>query len=295
MRKVPLKDEKGKIYFLDTMKRLTSLLFLSMTFITELFSASSSKIPDLKVKDSCVYNFNSKGTKKLILECLSVTYSDSNKVSCTKTCMIKVSAIGRNINIGSTSDTKHSGLKVEGGDIKWIQNNINDGESTTVKIILKLNQISDQSFEIKYDGIPICMLGEKYNGNEYIEKMDARLLAEEKVRLEEVKKQQEEDARIAMIVDSLKKRKELADEKAREERSKYLKKKFGKYAWQIEFGQVNIGMTKEMCIEALGHPSDINRTTTAYGTHEQWVYESKYGYKTKYVYFENGKITAIQD
>lgn len=49
-------------------------------------------------------------------------------------------------------------------------------------------------------------------------------------------------------------------------------------------------MTKEMCRESWGEPEDINKTTSSYGTHEQWVY----GYGS-YLYFENGKLTTIQN
>ena len=52
----------------------------------------------------------------------------------------------------------------------------------------------------------------------------------------------------------------------------------------------SIGMTKNDVIEIWGHPTDINRTETAYGISEQWVY---YGHR--YVYLENGFVTAIQD
>jgi hypothetical protein len=39
-----------------------------------------------------------------------------------------------------------------------------------------------------------------------------------------------------------------------------------------------------------GKPEDINKTTTAFGVSEQWVY-SDY----KYIYLENGIVTAIQE
>ena len=58
----------------------------------------------------------------------------------------------------------------------------------------------------------------------------------------------------------------------------------------ISEGKVRIGMTKEMCRESWGEPEDINKTTGSYGTHEQWVY----GYGS-YLYFENGKLTTIQN
>lgn len=55
-------------------------------------------------------------------------------------------------------------------------------------------------------------------------------------------------------------------------------------------GKVRIGFTAEMCRNAWGRPSDINRTTTAYGVHEQWVYDSG-----NYLYFEDGILTTIQN
>ncbi|MBM7111517.1 hypothetical protein SAM19_04937 [Brevibacillus laterosporus] len=52
-----------------------------------------------------------------------------------------------------------------------------------------------------------------------------------------------------------------------------------------------IGMTKEEVLNsAWGKPNSINKTTTANGEHEQWVYSIK-----KYVYFDNGYVTAIQE
>jgi hypothetical protein len=52
-----------------------------------------------------------------------------------------------------------------------------------------------------------------------------------------------------------------------------------------------IGMTRsELENSRWGKPTDINKTTTALGTSEQWVY-SDY----RYVYLENGIVTAIQE
>lgn len=52
-----------------------------------------------------------------------------------------------------------------------------------------------------------------------------------------------------------------------------------------------IGMTEsEVSASSWGRPMDINRTTTKYGTDEQWVYASN-----KYIYLENGVVTAIQE
>lgn len=56
----------------------------------------------------------------------------------------------------------------------------------------------------------------------------------------------------------------------------------------------DIGMTAaQVRASTWGEPSDINRTTTRYGVSEQWVYRS--GSETKYIYFDNGVVTAIQE
>lgn len=60
--------------------------------------------------------------------------------------------------------------------------------------------------------------------------------------------------------------------------------------WQlIQQSRVVRGMSKEACLLSWGKPNDVNKTTGSYGVHEQWVY---YG---NYLYFENGKLTTIQD
>jgi hypothetical protein len=52
-----------------------------------------------------------------------------------------------------------------------------------------------------------------------------------------------------------------------------------------------IGMTKEKVEKSRwGKPSKINKTTTKYGVQEQWVYSGG-----RYVYFEDGVVTAIQE
>ncbi|HHW37446.1 MAG TPA: hypothetical protein GXX18_09450 [Bacillales bacterium] len=54
---------------------------------------------------------------------------------------------------------------------------------------------------------------------------------------------------------------------------------------------VKIGMTKEEVLNSSwGKPQDINRTTTQFGTSEQWVYP---GYR--FIYFDDDIVTAIQD
>ena len=91
------------------------------------------------------------------------------------------------------------------------------------------------------------------------------------------------------------KEKEEKEEKIREEEDRqhrsYLVNKYGKKNAEIILnGEVRIGFTKEMCREAWGEPSDINRTITRNRITEQWVY----GYKN-YLYFEGNRLAAIQN
>ena len=53
----------------------------------------------------------------------------------------------------------------------------------------------------------------------------------------------------------------------------------------------SIGMTAtEVEESSWGKPEDINKTTTIYGVSEQWCY-----YGNKYIYFDNGIVTVIQE
>lgn len=53
---------------------------------------------------------------------------------------------------------------------------------------------------------------------------------------------------------------------------------------------VHIGMSKDDVLASMwGKPRKINRTTTARGTREQWVYDGGY------LYFEGDTLTTIQN
>lgn len=56
---------------------------------------------------------------------------------------------------------------------------------------------------------------------------------------------------------------------------------------------LKIGMSAEDAQKVWGRPVRINRSTTAAGTREQWVYG--YGHKHEYLYFQNGVLVTIQD
>jgi hypothetical protein len=56
-------------------------------------------------------------------------------------------------------------------------------------------------------------------------------------------------------------------------------------------GGVKLGMTAaQVRASNWGAPVSVNRTTGAFGVHEQWVYEND-----NYLYFENGVLTTIQN
>ena len=83
--------------------------------------------------------------------------------------------------------------------------------------------------------------------------------------------------------ESIKRAKQIARE---QEMCKIYGKSVGKV---IARGSVKIGFTTEQCIDAWGDPESINTTTTRYGVEEQWVYGNQF------LYFKNGKLSAIQD
>lgn len=59
----------------------------------------------------------------------------------------------------------------------------------------------------------------------------------------------------------------------------------------VEPQEPEIGMTvEEVKNSTWGKPTKINKTTTKYGVHEQWVYSSG-----KYIYFDDGVVTSIQE
>ncbi len=65
---------------------------------------------------------------------------------------------------------------------------------------------------------------------------------------------------------------------------------YGKeYADLIIQSIVRIGMPAEVARCAWGYPKDINTTKGTFGVHEQWNYGNG-----AYLYFENGKLTTIQ-
>lgn len=74
------------------------------------------------------------------------------------------------------------------------------------------------------------------------------------------------------------------------EYKKLCTRKFGTYFGNMVYNkEVKIGMTKEMVKWSWGDPLDINKTITEYSVTEQWIYSN-----SQYIYFDNGKLTAIQ-
>ena len=56
---------------------------------------------------------------------------------------------------------------------------------------------------------------------------------------------------------------------------------------------LKIGMSPDEAQKVWGRPDRINRSTTAAGTREQWVYGTVH--KREYLYFQNGVLVTIQD
>jgi len=89
------------------------------------------------------------------------------------------------------------------------------------------------------------------------------------------------------------KQKEEARKQRREERKKEQEEQIKKEREEKNKPKIKpfIGMTDYEALESSwGKPKKVNKTTNVYGVREQWVYE---GYR--YLYFENGYLTTIQE
>lgn len=114
-----------------------------------------------------------------------------------------------------------------------------------------------------------------------------KIMKEDQEKVEYQQKIQESIAADKAKAEAEKKAKEDANKKIIEE----AEKKYGKEkANKLLDGIIWIGCTKEMVILSWGKPEDINTTVTSYGKREQWVYGLG-----SYVYFKDGKVTAIQN
>ena len=89
------------------------------------------------------------------------------------------------------------------------------------------------------------------------------------------------------------KRKELLKQKPNLPKLEKIQAKHGCSLEEAELifnHRVRIGWSETWCLAALGKPTRINRTTTAFGYSEQWCYNGG-----NYLYFTNGVLTTVQN
>ncbi|MBP7808840.1 MAG: hypothetical protein KA163_06080 [Bacteroidia bacterium] len=193
------------------------------------------------------------------------------------------------INTGKTVSCKN-GSEWNCIDITTIETKSN---TYVIPVFILKDSLSNEiavGIEYKYEGINASMEEDFRN--------KATLLAK-KQRLEEETKRKEEELKKQIAEENKLKEQDIIQSKnntasnaavKKEKRESLIKKYGAKNGSLIADGQVVIGMTKQMCIDAWGKPKEINRTTGAYGIHEQWVYNLK-----SYLYFENDILTTIQN
>lgn len=127
--------------------------------------------------------------------------------------------------------------------------------------------------------VPYDQYNTLLNQNEH----DSVLYAE-KVKLIAEQQQKEYKAK-------LQKEKEIQAAEQKAKRAIEIIRKYGKYYGNLILaGKVQLGMTKQMCIEVWEEPIDVNTTITPGNVNEQWVYSLDC-----YLYFDNGILTAIQN
>lgn len=86
--------------------------------------------------------------------------------------------------------------------------------------------------------------------------------------------------------------KKLAQQKesnAKQQRDEIIQK-YRSQSQDIFNHKVKLGWTQEMCAYSWGNPSQVHKTTSVNIMREQWVYGT-----TKYLYFDNGILTTIQE
>lgn len=109
---------------------------------------------------------------------------------------------------------------------------------------------------------------------------DARLVA-----LKELKRRENRSRREAALADELE-----AELQAKRKRQARIRATYGEdIGDRILRRRIWLGMTTDMALESRGQPVDTNRTVTAHGVHEQWVY------RDLYLYFDDGVLTSWQD
>lgn len=112
----------------------------------------------------------------------------------------------------------------------------------------------------------------------------------DEVRAEITKHPSCEDATVALRVaqtayDDMSLRRDIEIQATRDQRAR-------EQARRNALPGARIGITTKQVLQhtSWGEPKNINRTTTKNGEHEQWVYENG-----NYLYFTNGRLTAIQN
>ena len=68
----------------------------------------------------------------------------------------------------------------------------------------------------------------------------------------------------------------------------------GQVSQAIALRRVIIGMTAEEVVRSWGRPNKVNRSISAAGTNEQWIYERGDVARHQYLYIENGILRSIQ-
>lgn len=176
--------------------------------------------------------------------------------------------------------------------------NLNDEDLTTYAICLVQNDLPDQLDELytSYN---------KQDDSTYLSlKLIANTLKNSSATYEDYRKAKEEVSKLSasseegkIRIDNLMSKvyspmQKVEQAKLQEEKAKFekeLQESRNKFA--EKYYNPEIGMTAEKVEKSRwGKPEKINKTTTEYGVHEQWVYLGD-----RYLYLEDGIVTAIQE
>ena len=240
---------------------MKKIILLILVFISiSVYSQETSLVNDLSKKIDSLNSLIAKNNQQI----KNLQSHNEGFVKEIKTIQIKIDSL----TIKNESKFLYSkGHAIFYKDIDLSERILNIDKDEKVAI---LDYLGNNKYKILYNGLTGYVL--KY-GFITEEEQLKKGQAQEQLKRDQAKEQQLQD-------------------QAKIKRERDLIKKYGShYGKMISEGRFAVGMTKDMLIESIGRPNDINRTVGSWGVHEQWVYDIY----DLYIYFENGKVTSFQD
>jgi len=150
-------------------------------------------------------------------------------------------------------------------------------------------------YKVRYKG-KVGFINEVFVYDKELNDLIAKREKERQAKKQEEKRMLEEERNTQNEIAKYKKQLAIKEKKKWDEQRKIrLIEKYGDCKGQLIFeNQIRIGWSEAEVLESMGQPKKINTTRSASGSREQWVYQGE-NYDFKYLYFDNGILTTIQE